>query len=110
MGDIAESLLDGEFDYLTGEYIGEGVGYPRTLQSRHEIDSEKDRAYLQCKNLILTWKNAKNIPEAIAIIRAYSISRGWQETNAGTIGKKLLNEPNGWKLFKEYLKTLPKLD
>lgn len=32
MGEIAESLIDGEFDYITGEYIGPGVGYPRTME------------------------------------------------------------------------------
>jgi hypothetical protein len=30
MGEIADSLIDGEFDYITGEYIGPGCGYPRT--------------------------------------------------------------------------------
>ena len=29
MGEIAESLINGEFDYETGEYIGEPCGYPR---------------------------------------------------------------------------------
>lgn len=24
MGEIAESLINGEFDYITGEYLGEG--------------------------------------------------------------------------------------
>lgn len=33
MGEIAESLINGEFDYITGEYLGEGVGYPRTHAS-----------------------------------------------------------------------------
>lgn len=31
MGEIAEGLLDGTFDSITGEYIGEGCGYPRTM-------------------------------------------------------------------------------
>ena len=31
MGEIAEDIIDGVFDSVTGEYIGEGVGYPRTL-------------------------------------------------------------------------------
>ena len=31
MGEIADSLINGEFDFITGEYIGEAVGYPRTL-------------------------------------------------------------------------------
>lgn len=30
MGEIADSLISGEFDFITGEYIGEAVGYPRT--------------------------------------------------------------------------------
>ena len=32
MGDIADGLIDGTFDSITGEYLGEGPGYPR---SRH---------------------------------------------------------------------------
>lgn len=30
MGEIADGLISGEFDYITGEYLGEAVGYPRT--------------------------------------------------------------------------------
>jgi len=32
MGDIADMILDGILDEQTGEYIGEAVGYPRTMQ------------------------------------------------------------------------------
>jgi len=32
MGDIADSMIDGEFDYITGEYIGKPCGYPRTFE------------------------------------------------------------------------------
>lgn len=35
MGDIADSMIDGEFDYITGEYIGPGVGYPRTYSGTY---------------------------------------------------------------------------
>ena len=34
MGDCADMLLDGTCDYITGEYIGEPCGYPRTMQSQ----------------------------------------------------------------------------
>lgn len=34
MGDAADMILDGILDEQTGEYIGEAVGYPRTLNSR----------------------------------------------------------------------------
>ncbi|RHJ76896.1 hypothetical protein [Parabacteroides sp. AM08-6] len=30
MGEIADSLISGEFDYITGEYLGEAIGFPRT--------------------------------------------------------------------------------
>lgn len=31
MGEIADSLINGEFDFYTGEYIGRPTGIPRTL-------------------------------------------------------------------------------
>lgn len=40
MGEIADSIIDGEFDYITGEYIGPGVGYPRT---RHGNNPKKKK-------------------------------------------------------------------
>lgn len=30
MGEIAEGMIDGTLDYQTGEYLGEGQGFPRT--------------------------------------------------------------------------------
>lgn len=32
MGDIADGIINGDFDEETGEYIGRGAGYPRSLQ------------------------------------------------------------------------------
>lgn len=32
MGDIAEGLINGDFDEETGEYIGPGQGFPRSFQ------------------------------------------------------------------------------
>lgn len=31
MGDIADGILNGDFDEYTGEYIGPGQGFPRSL-------------------------------------------------------------------------------
>lgn len=33
MGEIAEMMLDGTLDCETGEYLGQGPGYPRTARS-----------------------------------------------------------------------------
>lgn len=30
MGDVAEGLINGDFDSYTGEYLGEGDGFPRS--------------------------------------------------------------------------------
>lgn len=30
MGEIADGLINGDFDFHTGEYIGRGGGFPRT--------------------------------------------------------------------------------
>jgi hypothetical protein len=35
MGDAADMILDGILDEQTGEYIGPGVGYPRTMERTH---------------------------------------------------------------------------
>lgn len=39
MGEIADSIISGEFDYINGEYIGEQVGYPRTRcqKRKHKV-------------------------------------------------------------------------
>ncbi|MDD3038637.1 hypothetical protein [Bacteroides sp.] len=44
MGEIADSLISGEFDYITGEYLGEQVGYPRTrAYGRREYTSPVEK-------------------------------------------------------------------
>ncbi|MCC8153097.1 MAG: hypothetical protein LIP01_02095 [Tannerellaceae bacterium] len=48
MGEIADSLINGEFDYITGEYLGEPCGYPRTMEStprrRHTTYQKADQS------------------------------------------------------------------
>lgn len=43
MGEIAEMMLDGTLDEQTGEYIGEAVGYPRTMQPGYYNSIKKRR-------------------------------------------------------------------
>jgi len=43
MGEIAEGLINGDFDFYTGEYLGSGKGFPRSkygnpLQTRKSED------------------------------------------------------------------------
>ena len=41
MGEIADMMLDGTLDEQTGEYLGEGPGYPRTRD--YNIGSKRER-------------------------------------------------------------------
>ncbi len=34
MGEIADAIINGDIDEVTGEWIGNGQGYPRTLTKR----------------------------------------------------------------------------
>jgi len=41
MGEIADGMIDGTFDAETGEYLGEGPGYPRVTR-RGKIVAQHD--------------------------------------------------------------------
>lgn len=41
MGDVADMMVDGTLDYETGEYLGEGQGYPRTARQRHRFSNKR---------------------------------------------------------------------
>jgi hypothetical protein len=54
MGDAAEMILDGIIDGETGEYIGYGVGYPRTknnVVNRSKVHKFKDNHLPHIKSL-----------------------------------------------------------
>lgn len=37
MSDIADGILNGDFDEITGEYIGPGQGFPRSINDKNNI-------------------------------------------------------------------------
>jgi len=41
MGEIADLMLNGDMDCMTGEYLGGGDGYPRTLEGTTNTKVEK---------------------------------------------------------------------
>jgi hypothetical protein len=43
MGEIADAIINGEFDMYTGEYLGEPCGYPRTIY--YDNHFANDRSY-----------------------------------------------------------------
>ena len=55
MGEIADSLISGEFDCITGEYLGEEVGYPRThAYDRHEYMPPVEKKPTSKANVCIT--------------------------------------------------------
>ena len=84
MGTHAEDLINGDFDSQTGEYIGPGGGFPRTMEGR-------SRRRKQHKKL---FKNYNNSPDLNGIAK-YLSHRGYDEEQARKlIGKYCREELN----------------
>lgn len=45
MGEIADAIIDGEFDYLTGEYLGKPTGYPRSKHDYFRLEKKVPKTY-----------------------------------------------------------------
>lgn len=80
MGDIADSLINGEFDAISGEYIGRPVGYPRTykngkLVGLHEDVDRSSKNNMNGIHKYLNSKGIKNRGEHTKIVDAYLTSR-----------------------------------
>ncbi len=47
MGDWADDILDGIVDEVTGEYLGHGVGYPRTRTRNNVVNKTKIHRFVE---------------------------------------------------------------
>lgn len=63
MGEIADGIINGDFDSITGEYIGEGSGYPRTRQKDCGI-----HYYEEPRNCDKYTKSTREIRRELAIL------------------------------------------
>ncbi len=52
MWDMADAILNGDFDEVTGEYLGEGQGFPRSLHYENKKTYRKEDARFGVKNYI----------------------------------------------------------
>lgn len=85
MGEIADSMIDGEFDYITGEYIGKPCGYPRTYDNsegyrRIKAIRKELVVLIEEKQKGLTTQKEKNYARELArqeINKKYG--KGWRE-------------------------------
>lgn len=92
MGDIADGILNGDFDEITGEYIGPGKGIPRTLQkSGYNKKSSKYGGIVHFLKL-----NGKSVSQANKVIANYG-------HNILNMKKQLAGEKNNFAETMEYL-------
>lgn len=73
MGEIADGLINGDFDFYTGEYLGRGYGIPRTRNKslaweRPDYTYSKDAAFKGIKKYL---KKKLNITDITLIINEY---------------------------------------
>lgn len=105
MGEIAEGLIDGTFDSITGEYLGEGPGYPRTMEGESKPRSNRTKTKHRVRGFINQFYKDKKINGLVANahIMAYSLSTDRAHLNMNKQYKLVDRE---WKEFKDYVKTL----
>lgn len=118
MGEIADSLINGEFDCYTGEYIGKPVGYPRThvdKSSFHYISKNNSKAGFEAQNRNGVFKYLKSLgfakEIAPSIVKEYCTTQLNMTTTNFT--KHCIEIQKDFKKFVKYMKdyikpTLPK--
>lgn len=86
MGEIADMLIDGTLDMYTGEYIGDAVGYPRTI-NHHKKYFKETKAE----------KNIRKVRKELAILIKKKESEG--DKNAVNNARKEINTKygNDWR-------------
>jgi hypothetical protein len=84
MGEIADAMIDGEFDYITGEYLGRGVGYPRTRDDERQNNVAGVRKYLKNKGYFSKQEQTKVIRAYLSPERIVELFKGAKIDNIAT--------------------------
>jgi hypothetical protein len=107
MGEIADSLIDGEFDFYTGEYIGRGVGYPRTLD--RSLPWER-RNKSNPVGGVLNYLNIKgfNKNNRVSVLQEYAKLKKWDVSEENPICEKIQEKFGDFKSWLgNYIKNNP---
>ena len=81
MGEIADGLINGDFDEETGEYIGEGMGFPRSPSRDARERREKQKS-----------KGPTTGDNAVRGVTNYIVKRGLDKDDLDTVLTKCLRE------------------
>ena len=89
MGEIADGLINGDFDFHTGEYIGRGWGFPRTLDNSlpWEHKRQKRKSYNPSTGVLnYMWqKGVKDRQEQYRLIALYAQFKKWDMSEPHSI-------------------------
>lgn len=70
MGEIADDMINGDLDYVTGEYLGEGGGFPRTRENVYDENHKR-------KNNLLGRLDAPAVISELGNIERLLIEEGY---------------------------------
>ena len=81
MGEIADGLINGDFDFYTGEYLGRGGGFPRTGNKSlpWERGVKRDRTHNPRKGVMMyihrLYIGKAKMPSALKIADHYAAEK-----------------------------------
>lgn len=101
MGDIADAIINGDFDEQTGEWLGEGDGYPRTMEQGFYNSMDK-RTFIEPRQPDKYAKSTKAIRKELAILIKKRIADNPDNISENVIVNKARQEMNtkygkGWR-------------
>lgn len=100
MGEIADGLINGDFDFYTGEYIGRGYGIPRTHNGILAWEGPGNKGN-QSSGVIafLSKKGIKKTEDVVAFLQEYAKYKGWEITGKKFIRKISIKIQQDWAAF-----------
>jgi len=81
MGEIADSIINGDFDYITGEYIGEGYGYPRSFHDKRNEGYSPQKPTNKANVCITNMCRSRgfNDQDKIRLVAKFLYGRGYKQ-------------------------------
>lgn len=101
MGDIADMLLDGTLDYHTGEYMGTGSGFPRSIHG----EPRSFNPLWGIENYFHNYRGIKNAAEVHKIMRQWAVDQNLSITKKKEMTKIAFEIQKDFKAFKEWYNT-----
>lgn len=97
-GDIADAIINGDLDEITGEYIGPGQGFPRSLSGK---DAGTVDALFATKHFLIRMKGF-NDQQAETIIRQFGKLKGINIIKRGAVAKSARMIQSDWNEFMKF--------